>query len=208
MRRIITYSLIVSLIAYCLVFNNFVYAAIPAPYSVIKEKSFIKFIAIQNGAPVEGKFDNFTADIHFDHEDLIDSSINVVVDTGSVSVADSDVLSNIKMPEWLNVQAFPKAVFICKKLTRMPGSENYYADGKLTLRDKTVPVVLNFQMTHFDDSVAIATGYVSLRRFDYGIGQGEWSRDDVIKNEVRVEFRIVAEKKHNFAIQAICFRCN
>ena len=170
------------------------FADLPS-YSVVKGKSFLKFIAIENGAPVEGKFGNFTADIHFDHENLVDSSIDVEVDTGSVSVANQDVQGNITLPEWLGVAAFPKAVFTCKKLTRMPGSENYYADGKLTLHGKTAPVVLNFQMERFDGNTAIATGFVSLRRTDYDVGQGDWSRDDVIKNEVRVEFRIFAERQ-------------
>jgi len=183
------------LAASLLVFSSAAFADAPAAYSVVKEKSFIKFIAIENGAPVEGKFTDFTADIHFDHENLVDSSITVEVDTGSITASNDDVLTNVKLPEWLSVAAFPKAVFTCKKLTRMPGAENYYADGKLTLRGKTVPVVLNFQMTHFDGNTAVATGYVSLRRFDFDIGQGQWSRDDVIKNEVRVEFRIVAERQ-------------
>ena len=170
------------------------FADAPA-YTLIKEKSFVKFIAIQNGAPVEGKFKDFTADIHFDHDNLDQSSITVEVATASVVVADDEIAKNLKMPEWLASEAFPKAVFTCKKLTRMPASENYYADGTLTLHGKTVPVVLNFQMEHFDGTNAIATGFITLHRQDFDIGQGEWSRDDVIKNEVRVEFRIAAVKK-------------
>ena len=169
-------------------------ADVPA-YALVKEKSFVKFFAIQNGAPVEGSFKNFTADIHFDPKQLDQSSITVEVNTGSVNVANDDVMQNVKMPEWLSVQAFPKAVFSCKKLSRFPDADNYYADGELTLRGKTVPVALNFQMEHMDDHKAVANGYVTLHRHDFDIGQGEWSRDDVIKDEVRVEFRVVAEKK-------------
>jgi polyisoprenoid-binding protein YceI len=169
------------------------WADVPA-YSVIKEKSLLKFYAIQNGAPVEGKFEDFTADIHFDSSQLEKSTIAVEVNTGSVFVANPDVLSNIKLPDWLSIEAFPKAVFKSKTINRMPMSDNYYADGELTLRGKTAPVVLNFQLEQLDNR-AIATGYVTLHRKDYGIGQGEWARDDVIKNEVRVEFRIVADKK-------------
>jgi polyisoprenoid-binding protein YceI len=164
-------------------------------FALVPEQSSLKFIAIQNGAPVEGKFKNFTTDIHFDHEKPEASSIKVEVDTGSAVVANEDVEKNVKLPEWLSVDAFPKAVFVCSKLTRMPESENYYADGTLTLRGKTVPVVLNFQLDHFDGQKAIATGYITVRRNDFGVGQGQWAKDDVIKNEVRVEFRIVAQKK-------------
>jgi len=169
-------------------------ADVPA-YTLNKDKSTLKFFAIQNGAPVEGAFKDFTGDIHFDPDQLDKGSVTIEVNTGSVASANDDVTSNVKLPEWLSTQAFPKATFACKKLSRMPASDNYYADGTLTLRGKTVPVVLNFQMEHMDDKSAIAKGYVTLRRSDFGVGQGAWAKDDVIKNEVRVEFRVVADKK-------------
>jgi polyisoprenoid-binding protein YceI len=189
MRRILIPWLVASTL-----FAGAALADVPS-YSVIKEKSYLKFFAIQNGAPVEGKFDDFTADIKFDPEHLDQSSIHVEVATGSVSAADGDIVQNLKMPEWLSVAAFPKAVFACKKLTRMPNSDNYYAEGSLKLRDKTVPVMLNFQMEHFDASSAVAKGSITLHRKDFGVGQGEWAKDDVVKDEVRVEFRIAADKK-------------
>jgi len=171
-------------------------ANVPVPaYSLVKDKSMLKFVAIQNGAPIEGNFKDFTADIHFDPKQLDKSSIKVEVNTASVSTPNEDVEQNIKLPEWLSTQAFPKAMFKCTKLTRMPQSDNYYADGQLTLRGKMLPVVLNFQMEHLDDKTAIAKGYITLHRRDFGIGQGQWAKDDVIKDEVRVEFRVVAEKK-------------
>jgi polyisoprenoid-binding protein YceI len=77
----------------------------------------------------------------------------------------------------------------------MPQSNYYYADGTLTLHGAAVPVVLNFQIEHFDDQNATATGYVTLRRTEFGVGQGQWSHDDVIKDEVRVEFRVSARKQ-------------
>ena len=164
-------------------------------YKVVKEKSSLKFFAIQNNAPVGGKFSDFTAIIRFDPDHLDESSVNVEVNIASVIVENPDVQNNIKLPEWLSAQAFPKATFTCKKFTRMPQSNNYYADGQLTLKGKTVPVALNFQMEHFDGTSAVANGYVTVHRNDFAIGEGDWSHDDEIKNEVRIEFRVAAEKQ-------------
>lgn len=169
-------------------------APVPA-YTLVKEKSFLKFVAIQNSAPVEGKFTDFTADIRFDPNQLDKSSVKVEVNMAKIEVANEEVEQNLALPEWLSVKEFPKAEFTCTKLTRMPMSDNYYADGQLTLRGKTLPAVLNFQMDHFDDKTAIAKGSVTLHRLPYGIGQGQWAKDDVIKDEVRVEFRVVAQKQ-------------
>ncbi len=77
----------------------------------------------------------------------------------------------------------------------MPNSDNYYVDGTLELRGKTMPATMNFQLQLADDKNAVATGYVTIKRSDYGVGQGDWAKDDVVKNEVRVEFRVVAEKQ-------------
>lgn len=167
---------------------------VPA-YSVIKEKSFLKFIATQNSAPVQGAFDDYTADIRFDPEHAEASSIKAEIATGSIRTADEEIAKNLKLADWLDVSNFPKAVFECKKLTRMPSTDSYYGDGTLTLRGKTVPVVINFQMEHFDGDNAVAKGYVTLRRKDFGVGQGQWAKDDPIRNEVRVEFRIAAKKQ-------------
>jgi polyisoprenoid-binding protein YceI len=181
------------LIAVSTLFVSFAaYADVPA-YKLVKEESSLKFIATMNGAPLEGTFKDFTADIHFDQDKPDQSNITVEVNTGSVAVANDDVQENIKLPEWLSAGAFPKATFTCKKLSR--NSQNYSGDGELTLRGKTMPVKIEFQMEHMDDYKAIASGSVTLHRHDFDVGEGQWAKDDVVKNEVKVQFRITAEKK-------------
>ncbi len=163
-------------------------------YKLIKEKSTLKFYAINNGAPVEGQFKNFSAEIKFNPDKLDESKITVEVDTGSVFTDYDEIAKNLLSKDWLAVMDFPKAVFTSKTITRMPSSDNYYAEGTLKLRDKTMPATLNFQLQFADEKNAIAKGYVTIRRTDYGVGQGQWSKDDVVKNEVRVEFRVAAER--------------
>ena len=182
------------IVAASLLFITPAYAEVPV-YKLVNEKSTLKFYAINNGAPVEGQFKKFTADIHFSADKLDESKIKIEVDIASVFADYDEVMKSLVSKDWLAADAFPKAVFSCEKLSRMPNSDNYYADGKLQLRDKTMPVVLNFQMEFSDAKTAIAKGYLTLHRKDFGIGQGEWAKDDVVKDEVRVEFRVVAEKQ-------------
>jgi polyisoprenoid-binding protein YceI len=164
-------------------------------YEVIKDKSSLKFIAIQNNVPIEGEFKEFAAIIQFDPDNVEQSRITVEVNIASVTAAYDEVSANLKLPEWLSAVKFPKAFFVSKKITRMPMSDNYIVEGELSIRDKKVPVTLNFQMTHFDKENAVAKGSTTLRRRDFDIGQGKWEKDDVVKNEVRVEFRIAATVK-------------
>jgi cytochrome b561 len=175
-----------------LLFISSAQAAVPE-YAMVKEKSSLKFIAMQNGAPLVGEFKDFTATIHFNKDATSESSITAEVNVGSVAVANDDVQKNIALPEWLSTAAFPQAKFTSKKITRTPGTDDYYVNGELTLKGKTLPVTLNFSLQETGNT-AVAKGFVTLRRTDFSVGEGQWSRDDVIADSVRVELRIVAEK--------------
>jgi len=185
LRRMLPFAAI----AVC--FISPVWAADLPVYALVKEKSSLKFVAIQNGAPLAGEFKDFTADIRFDPDMLAKSSITAEVNIGSVSVANGDVQKNITLPEWLSASAFPKAKFASKKITRTPRTDDYFVDGELTLKGKTVPATLQFNLQQIDNT-AIAKGYITLSRSDFSIGEGQWAKDDVIGNVVRIELRIVA----------------
>ncbi len=166
----------------------------PVKFNLIKDKSHLKFVAMQNNAPVGGRFADFDTEINFDFTRAESGKIKATVKTGSVATDYEEVEKNLKLPEWLATEAFPEAKFETTKITQIPNTMDYYAEGNLTIRDKTVPVMLNFQIKQYDDT-AIAEGYATVKRNDFGVGQGEWVKTDTIKNEVRVEFRIVAKKQ-------------
>lgn len=167
-----------------------------ATYKMVEgKKNTLKFVATMNGAPIEGEFKDFAVDILFSPNDLAKSKVKVEVKTASVSAANEDVATNIVLPEWLSVEAFPKAVFTSKTFSHMPATDNYYVDGELSLRGKTVPMVLNIQLEYVDDIRVLATGYATLRRSQFGVGQGQWESADVIQDEVRVEFRLLADRQ-------------
>ncbi len=167
-----------------------------ATYKMVEgKKNTLKFVATMNGAPIEGSFDDFSVEILFSPNELAKSKVKVEVNTASVRVANEDVATNIVLPDWLSVEAFPKAVFTSKVFSNMPATDNYYVDGELSLRGKTVPLVLNVQLEYVDDVRVLATGYATLRRSQFGVGQGQWKSADVIQDEVRVEFRILADRQ-------------
>jgi polyisoprenoid-binding protein YceI len=176
-----------------LLFAPVAFADVPS-YQIVKDKSSVKFFAIQNNAPLAGSFTDFTADIRFDPDNLEKSSITAEVAIASVASDHDQVVDTLKLPDWLSEKAFPKATFKSKSIARTPNSNNYVAEGELSLRGVTKPATLNYQLDMIGER-AVAKGFITLLRKDFGVGQGEWSKEDVIKNEVRVELRIVADKK-------------
>jgi polyisoprenoid-binding protein YceI len=164
-----------------------------ADWKIISKDSSLVFSATQNDAPVKGTFQRFTGKIQFDPADLKSSHIEIAVDLTSVKTGDSQVADTLKSADWFNTGAFPKAVFKAASFVKT-GDKTYQANGTLTLRDKTQPLVLNFILKNYSDSKALATGSAIIKRTQFGVGQGDWSKTDAIKDDVQVEFMLSATK--------------
>lgn len=167
-------------------------SAAPA-WKIVPEQSAIKFTAIQNDAPVSGEFKTFAGEINFDPADLQTSHVRIIVNLNSVTTSYQQVADTLKTAEWFNVKDFPQAIFTAKHFNK-PSNNNYQATGTLTLRNTTLPVVLDFVLDEYSKTKAHAKGSVTLKRTAFGVGQGEWIKTDQIKDDVKVEFTLTAIK--------------
>ncbi len=162
-------------------------------WCMLEEKSSISFEAIQNGAPVTGVFESFTADITFDPRNLEHSKVVVTVDMASVSTAFAEVAETLKTTGWFDVAKFPQAVFTTRSIHHVIDNK-YEADAALTIRNQTVPLTLNFTLDEYEDKGAAISGEAVISRNAYNIGQGEWADTSVIKDEVRVKVKVTADR--------------
>lgn len=169
------------------------HAAVPK-WQIIPDKSSITFTATQNNAPVTGEFKSFTGEINFDSEQLSISNVTIVVDIASVKTSYADIAKTLLTQDWFDVKSFPKATFKATSLSKI-GDNNYQANGTLTIRDKSTPVTLKFQLQPVSKITTIATGETTLQRSTFGIGRGEWASTDNIKDEVKINFTLAATKQ-------------
>ena len=117
-------------------------------WTVIADESEIAFTATQSGSPTGGTFPVFESDIVFDRDDLASSAVRIVVDLGAVETAYADVAKNLVQADWFNVPDFPNAVFEADAFSQR--DDGYYeAQGTLTLRNVTQPVVLAFEFESY-----------------------------------------------------------
>lgn len=151
------------------------------------EQSSLTFTGTQNNAPVSGKFTQFSATILFDPQQLNTSKIELSVDMNSVWTSYAAVADMLKTAEWFNVKLFPQATFQAEKIEKID-EKNYRANGVLAIRDKTQPLAVAFSLEDYSDQKARVKGAFSLKRHDFGIGQGEWANTDDIKDEVKMNF--------------------
>jgi len=150
--------------------------------------SRVTFSFQQMNVPMDGSFKKFSGKINFDAAKPDTSSIEMWVDTGSISVyeeADPEVVK----PIWLNVAAFPQAHFVSKSIKAL-GNGHFQATGTLSIKGASREVSVPFD---YKEQAANATvdGQFTLKRGDYKIGEGEWSAFDVVANDVIVKFHLV-----------------
>ena len=165
----------------------------------IEEDSYVGFVVRQSGAPVEAWFESFAGEIHFDPEQLAESTLWIEIETASVNSESSDRDNTIRSSDLFDVETWPSARFEVDEFVHS-GGDDYEANGRLTLRDVTLDLVLPFSLTiepHPEDAAAErahAVGEVTLLRLDYGVGQGQWQDTSMVPNEVLVKIEILARR--------------
>jgi polyisoprenoid-binding protein YceI len=155
--------------------------------------SYIRMVITQNGAPVEASFTNFDALIAFDPKDLPTSSIKAEIAMDSFTTGYSEVVTSVKQPEWFNIAQFPKAAFFSNSISAK-GNNTYEAKGTLTIKGHATPFTLPFTLKEDKPGHYIATSDLELKRSIFAIGEGNWAKSDVIKDEVKVSIMIQAGK--------------
>lgn len=171
-------------------------AAQDAAVWTLEQGSRIGFVATQSGAPVEGNFEDFAAEIVFDPENLAASRVAVVIQVASVNSQSKDRDEMIRSAPLFDAAQWPSARFEAEGFEDLGGG-NYRAGGSLTLRDVTLPVVLPFTLTTEERAGvlhAMASGELAVQRLDYGIGQGLWQDTSVVGNDVTIKIDIQASR--------------
>jgi polyisoprenoid-binding protein YceI len=144
------------------------------------------------GSPIDAKFLKFIADISFDPADLAHSAVSVHIDTSSFDSQSEDRDDIIKNKDWFDVAKFPEARFVAKSM-RVVSPGHYEAQAELTIRDVTRQVILPFTVA-IAGNVARMDGTLSLKRNDFGVGQGPWSSTAEIGGDVGVSVHVVADR--------------
>jgi polyisoprenoid-binding protein YceI len=156
------------------------------------QQSKLTFVGTQAGAPFEAAFEKFTADIKFDPQDLSGSRFDVKIDLASVNSGDGERDEAIKGPDLFAVKQWPTSHYLADQFSAK-GAGKFTATGKLTLRNITRDVPIEFTFADGKDGVWLK-GSASLKRLDFGVGQGEWKDTSSVANEVKVRFALLLKK--------------
>lgn len=170
-----------------------------APRWIISaDESSIQFSGKQMGAPFTGTFGAFSGEIMFDEAapEAGNGLIEIDMDTARTGGADRD--KNMKDDAWFAVKSFPKAHYKIEQFEKA-GEGNYLAKGTLTIRDISRPLNLPFALDISPNAAGVieakALGSVTIKRLDFGVGQGDWKDTSTIGDEVEITVNVKAVRQ-------------
>jgi len=167
----------------------------PAPaakhYANDPAKSVLEFSFIQAGAQNQGKFTRFqvAADASPDASAL--TKLDVTVDMSSMDTGDKERDDTLRGPDLFAVAKFAQAHFVATQITKT--SSGFDAVGKLTLRGVTRDQHVAFTWRVANEqghAVSYLAGKTTVRRLDYGVGQGDWKSTEWVGNDVTVSYNV------------------
>ncbi|MDX2236088.1 MAG: cytochrome b/b6 domain-containing protein [Hyphomonadaceae bacterium] len=155
-------------------------------------QSAITFSGTHAGAPFEGRFSAWSADIRFDPADL--STARVVVTIQTASAADGNPLHDSTLPqgEWFNVARYPTAEFRAEDFRRI-GGDRFEARGALRIKDRTIPLTLPFTLTIAGDR-ATMRGAAQINRAEADLGQASDAAGDWVSPTIDVGVAVTAAR--------------
>jgi polyisoprenoid-binding protein YceI len=171
-------------------------SAVAAPpgavhYLLDQGKSTLEYTFTQAGAQNKGRFTRFPVTFDFSPDNLGASHLDVTVEMGSLDTGDQDRDDTLRGDDLFAVAKFPQAHFTATQFVKT--AAGFEAIGKLTLRGVTHDMHVPFTFrtaTENGAAVGYMSGKTSLRRLDYGVGQGDWKATDQVGNDVGVSFAL------------------
>lgn len=169
-------------------------AAGPAPvtrYTLDPAKSTLGFQFVQAGARNQGKFSRFPVTLDFSPDALASSKLDVVVQMSSLDTGDQERDDTLRDSDLFDVAKYPQARFTSTQIGKT--ANGYDAVGKLTIRGVTRDQHVSFTFRTADEQgrpAGYLTGQTTIKRLDFGVGQGDWKSTEWVGNDVTVSYTL------------------
>jgi polyisoprenoid-binding protein YceI len=153
-------------------------------------QSSIAFSYQQMGVKMDGRFKTFAAQLAFDPAKPTAAKASFDVELASVDTGTPDADAEVAGKPWFNTKAFPTARFVSSSVKPL-GKDRYEVAGTLTIKGQSREIVVPASFSANGNAGAF-DGSFTIRRGDFAIGEGSWSKFDIVANDVQIRFHIAA----------------
>lgn len=160
------------------------------PYIVNKEKSLVSFSGLHAGNRFDGQFEDWTAIIDFNDDDLDMSSVKFTLRTSDAKTGNALYDGTLPTNDWFDSTNYPTASFVSKKFTKKKGG--YNVSGDLTIKNITETIAFDFQLTNAEPRIMTATFPIERKLFD--IGKKSDPNAEWVSKDIEVDIKIIARK--------------
>jgi polyisoprenoid-binding protein YceI len=154
------------------------------------EKSSVSFQYKQMNVPLEGQFKRFSGQLSFDPAKPAAGRAEFEIQLASIDTGTPEANDEVAGKLWFNTKAFPVARFVSTGVKAL-GGNRFEVAGKLSIKGRTLDVVAPASFRQ-DGAAGVFEGAFTLRRADYGIGEGVWADFGTVANEIQIKFRLTA----------------
>jgi len=148
----------------------------------------LAFSFMQAGAENHGSFRQFTTGLTWDEKNPAAGSLDVTVQTASLETQDKDRNDTLAGADLFDVKKFPTAHYTANSFAKRADG-GLEAVGKLTLRGVTknlrVPLTIRTSGSGLELS-----GEVTIKRLDFGVGQGDWNSTEWVGDDVKLAYKV------------------
>ena len=139
-----------------------------------------------------GRFDTFSGDFSYDPAKPEASTVNVTIDTNSINSNHAERDKHLRSSEFLNVDKFPKATFVSKKIVLDGDKKEFDIIGDLTLNGVTKSVTIDVEKVGegkdpWGGYRAGFEGETEIKLKDFNIKTDLGPASQVLKLELHVE---------------------
>jgi len=153
--------------------------------------SSLGFSFEQAGALGTGVFKQFATTFDYDPNNLAAGKLDVKVQIGSLDTQDKDRDATLASADLFDAGKFPTATYSASSLVK--GANGVEAVGKLTIRNITKDLRVPLTIKPAGAGLELS-GMVTIKRLDYGVGQGEWKATDSVGDAVKLTYKVVLNK--------------
>lgn len=162
--------------------------AAAADYTQAAGTGILTFTFMQAGAASEGSFGQFTTELTWDPANATSGRLKVVVQTSSLDTRDKDRDAALLDADLFDVKNHPTAVYVADSFAKRADG-GLEAVGRLTLRGVTRDLRVPLDISTTAKGLELS-GEVTLRRLDFGVGQGEWKSTEWVGNDVKLRYQV------------------
>lgn len=150
--------------------------------------SSLTFSGKYQGEAFNGHFPGFVTKFSFDPAQLANAKLDVTIPLATATTRNAEYDGEMRGGSFFDSKKFPQARYAAGKI-RALGGNRYAADGQLTLRGVTKPVVLTFTWT--PGAKPVLAGTAVVKRLDFGVGGGDWADTSLIPNEIKIATKVI-----------------